>query len=110
MNILSFFKIEQLVYIIALGALGGLVFKFHYQPMKNLKEKQAVCLKLNTAKQDLIDKLEIHNHNLEVLLMDAKANLKSEKANTELCELKQEALQDVNATIKDTEDEGYLIF
>ncbi len=110
MPILSFFKIDYIIYAAAAAAIGFGVYTFHYKPINNLKKEVLVCCDAKKVKQDKIEGLELEKHNLEQLLQQAQADIETEMINIELCELKSEAYQEDNTTVKDTTDEGYLVF
>jgi len=79
------------------------IYKVHFLPIKRYKNT------IIEYKQ-VIDEKDLKIHNLAEQLKKLKTDLKTAELNLELCNLKDEAYSDSNTTIKDTSDEGYLIF
>jgi hypothetical protein len=115
-GILNSFTIRLAFYGVILAAIGFGIYKFHYQPINNLnkiitQKEQIIKAREKQIKDCLLDK-----HNLEELLKKAKADIETEKMNTELCYAEAEAYKDdSDAALEENEkkgdlDEGYLTF
>ena len=107
----AFLKPQYIMYMIIVAALGFAVYTLHFKPINTLKKQQVVCCNLSSKKDLEIKNLELNISNLEQKLLKAKADIEVERFNTELCEMRENVLTtEDNTTIKDTADEGYLIF
>jgi len=116
-GLLNSFTIRLAFYGVILAIIGFAIYQLHYRPINILEakiEKQGQILK---AREDQIKECLFDKHNLEQLLAKAKADIETEKMNTELCYAEAEAYQDEkdealerNEKIKDDLDEGYLTF
>ena len=110
MNLLSLLNAKFLGYVLSIAAVGAIVYMFHYKPLNELRHSKKICCVEVQSKIKIIDDLYLKINNLEEQLKKAKDDIETEKANVELCKFEYGAYSDINTTIKDTEDEGYLVF
>jgi len=109
-GLLNSFTIRLAFYGVILAAIGFGIYQFHYRPINDLRKEVQLQEKIAADWQHKLTDCSFDKHNLEELLKKAKADLETEKMNTELCYAEAEAYKEDNETIKDTADEGYLTF
>ncbi len=110
MNFLSFINIKSIIYLIGIAAIAAIIYIFHYKPLNELKKSKETCCVIVDIKTRAIENLNLKINNLEEQLKKAKDDIETEKANVELCKFECGAYEETNTTIKDTENEGYLVF
>ena len=102
-SLFSGVTMRMVMYGAIVAAIAFGLYKFHYQPI-NLLKKEVI------TQRSEIQKIKLDLHNCNQLLLKAKADITTEKMNTELCYAEADAYKEVNETIKDTSDEGYITF
>jgi hypothetical protein len=116
-SLLSGATLRIALYAALAGLIGFGIYKFHYQPINVLKKEIVKKEQIITAREKQIRECLFSKHNLEELLKKAKADIETEKMNTELCYAEAEAYKDdkdeameANEKIKEDLNEGYLTF
>jgi len=103
LGLLKNIKLSYVLYFIAFIAIGFVFFKYHTLPINHLKKEVQVC----TSK---VSEKDLKINNLQEELKQCQHNYQIELLNLEICNAQAGVYNDDNTTIKDTSDEGYLIF